>query len=89
MRELVKLAHQAGAALIVDEAGTGCGASGAGFWQFQGEADYVTFGRRTQVAGYYSKDKGVPQDVSVGGSRLGLMQLKTIADQVKTRKLIE
>ena len=56
LRELLKLAQEAEAALIVDEAGTGCGASGAGFWQSTGEADYVTFGRRTQVSGYFSKD---------------------------------
>ena len=47
MRELVGLARDAEAALIVDEAGTGCGASGAGFWQYSGDADYVTFGKRT------------------------------------------
>jgi 4-aminobutyrate aminotransferase-like enzyme len=56
VRELMKLAGESEAALIVDEQGTGCGASGAGFWQNNQAADYVTFGRRTQVAGYFSKD---------------------------------
>ena len=46
IRELAKLAKDVDAALIVDEAGTGCGASGLGFWQNSEEADYVTFGRR-------------------------------------------
>ena len=56
IRELMKLARENDAALIVDEQGTGCGASGAGFWQSNQSADYVTFGRRTQVSGYFSKD---------------------------------
>jgi L-lysine 6-transaminase len=88
MNELVSLAREAEAALIVDEAGTGCGASGEGFWQYNGAADYVTFGKRTQVAGYFSKDNG-SSSISLAGSRLGLLQLKTITEQIEGKKLIE
>jgi len=75
MKELVSLAKEAEAALIVDEAGTGVGASGEGFWQYDGPADYVTFGRRTQVAGYFSREKDEGKTYSLGGSRLALQQL--------------
>lgn len=74
MSELVGLAKEAGAALIVDEAGTGVGASGQGFWQYNGQADYVTFGRRTQVAGYFSAEKDGSSTYSMAGSRLALQQ---------------
>jgi hypothetical protein len=34
--------------LIIDERNTGCGASGKGFWAYNGkDADYLVFGRRT------------------------------------------
>ena len=54
MAELAGLARGAEAALIVDEQATGCGASGAGFWQYDGQADYVVFGKRMQVNGFFS-----------------------------------
>ena len=89
IRELMKLARENDAALIVDEQGTGCGASGAGFWQSNQSADYVTFGRRTQVSGYFSKDQGKPSDISLGGSRLGLLQLQAIVGEINSRQLIQ
>ena len=46
--DLGTLAHESGAALVVDETNTGCGATGAGFWAYSGSAaDYLTFGKRT------------------------------------------
>ena len=48
------------AALVVDETGSGCYASGNGqFWQYNGPADYVAFGKRTQAAGYFHKGDGI------------------------------
>lgn len=35
------------AALIVDERNTGSGATGKSFWAYDGNADYVVFGKRT------------------------------------------
>jgi len=46
MQELVRIARESGAALIVDEQATGCGSTGTGFWQYKGQADYVVFGKR-------------------------------------------
>jgi len=47
LSQLKAVAASNEAALIVDETNTGCGASGKGFWQSNGNADYVTFGKRT------------------------------------------
>jgi 4-aminobutyrate aminotransferase-like enzyme len=48
IKTLKAIAHDNESALVVDETSTGCFASGAGhFWQYQGEADYVSFGKRT------------------------------------------
>jgi 4-aminobutyrate aminotransferase/(S)-3-amino-2-methylpropionate transaminase len=66
--ELSKLSKEFGAALIVDETNTGCGASGKGFWQYTGPADYVTFGSRTQATGYFSAEGDV--HMHLGGSAL-------------------
>lgn len=46
MTELTRIAKDSEAALIVDEQATGCGSTGAGFWQYNGPADYVVFGKR-------------------------------------------
>jgi hypothetical protein len=46
--------------LVVDETSTGVYNSGSGeFWQYNGPADYVTFGNRTQATGYFSAQEGV------------------------------
>ena len=45
--KLSGIAEDFDAALVVDETGSGCGASGSGFWQYKGhKADYVVFGKR-------------------------------------------
>jgi len=46
MSELNRIARESEAALIVDEQSTCCGATGSGFWQYNGPADYVVFGKR-------------------------------------------
>ena len=47
INQIGKLAHESEAALIVDETNTCCGATGTGFWAYNGNlADYVTFGKR-------------------------------------------
>lgn len=48
------------AALVVDETFSGCHASGNGhFFQYNGKADYVSFGQRTQAAGFFSRQDGI------------------------------
>lgn len=56
---LKSIASEFEAALIVDETATGCGASGKGFWQYQGDADFVAFGKRMQATGYFTKEDGL------------------------------
>lgn len=53
--QIGSIAHDSGALLVVDETNTGCGATGRGFWAYDGSnADYVSFGKRTQATGFYS-----------------------------------
>lgn len=68
MSEVAGLAREAQAALIVDEQATGCGASGAGFWQYDGQADYVVFGKRMQVNGFFSAQNDGTRDVNLAGA---------------------
>ena len=73
INQLGSIARENNAALIVDETNTGCGASGKGFFQYQGKAaDYVTFGRRSIVTGYFSKEDIHAPNVHLGGSQLDL-----------------
>lgn len=54
--KLASIAEDFEAALVVDETGTGVGASGRGFWQYSGsKADYVAFGKRSQVSGFFTR----------------------------------
>lgn len=89
MNELARIARDSQAALIVDEQSTCCGATGAGFWQYQGPADYVVFGKRMQVSGYFSSQRDGSRDVNLAGSQLGINQFKVIKDHMDNRKLIE
>lgn len=47
LKELRSLTNDSESALIVDVSNTSCGVDGHSFWGFNGEADYVVFGRRT------------------------------------------
>jgi 4-aminobutyrate aminotransferase-like enzyme len=61
-----QIAHENEAMLLVDETNSGCGATGQGFWAYDGsEADYVSFGKRTQATGYYSANGS---GIELGGS---------------------
>ena len=86
--QLRTLAHEYEAALIVDETNTGCGASGQGFWQYSGPADFVVFGKRTQVSGFFSKE--CPEhNFHLGDSELKLRQFAVIHDVIQSQGLIE
>jgi len=41
--------------LIIDATESGCGATGKNFWGFNGQADYLVFGRRALLEGFYSR----------------------------------
>lgn len=74
INQIGKLAHESEAALIVDETNTCCGATGTGFWAYNGNlADYVTFGKRAQATGYFSNcEDGL---ISLGGSEFDVALL--------------
>jgi 4-aminobutyrate aminotransferase-like enzyme len=81
LSQLHRLGTESEAALIVDETSTGCGASGQGFWQYDGPSDYVAFGKRTQVSGFMAAGgELVPE--SVGGSPLALKQWQVVNNVV-------
>ena len=88
LAQLHRLGAENEAALIVDETSTGCGASGQGFWQYNGPADYVTFGKRTQVAGFMAADtEQVPE--SVGGSAMAIKQWGVVKSVLEKENLVD
>ena len=89
MTELARIARDSEAALIVDEQATCMGATGSGFWQYSGPADFVVFGKRMQVNGYFSAEADGTRDVNLAGSQLGLHQFSTIKEVIDSRSLIE
>ena len=56
INQLKTIAGETEAALIVDESGTGFGATGEGLWQYNNSSDYLVFGKRSIVSGYFSKE---------------------------------
>lgn len=90
MGELARIARDAEAALIVDEQSTCCGATGEGFWQYKkGEADYVVFGKRMQVSGYFSAERDGSRDVNLAGAQKGLRQFSVIKSHLTDRNIVE
>lgn len=71
------------AALVIDETNTCLYASGEGFWQIDSglvKPDYVSFGKRMQVAGYYAKGE---VDFVNGGSENDLHLLNAIVSGIQ------
>ena len=86
--QIGKIAHEFEAALIVDETNTGCGATGNGFWAYGGSAaDYVTFGKRTQVTGYFKQGNGA--QISLGGPEFDVQLFAVIKKEIDGLGLIE
>lgn len=85
----MRISKESQAALIIDEQSTCCGASGSGFWQYNGPADYVVFGKRMQVNGFFSAQRNGDRDVNLAGAQMGLNQFKVIKEQLTNRNLIE
>ena len=73
LKELSSISAESEAALIVDATETGCGATGKNFWGFTGSADYLVFGKRTQVEGFYSRPSSKHAAISFGGDHLRLL----------------
>lgn len=89
LKELRSVTRDSEAALIVDATETGCGATGKGFWGFKGEADYLVFGKRTQVEGFYSSPESKQSTISFGGEMLRLLQFQVINEVITKDRLID
>ncbi len=89
LSELRSLTRDSEAALIVDATETGCGATGKNFWGFEGDADYLVFGKRTQVEGFYSTPDSKQASISFGGDQLRLLQFQVIDDVIRNDHLIQ
>lgn len=97
-RELRKLAGDRGVKFIVDEVQTGCGASGRFWaheaWDLDDPPDAVTFSKKMQIAGYYTKVDLVPaQPYRVFNTWMGdpskLLMLEAVLECVEKDGLVE
>lgn len=89
LRELRSVTQDSETALIVDATETGCGATGKSFWGFNGSADYLVFGKRTQVEGFYSRPQSKSAAVALGGDHLRLLQFQVINEVMTKDRLID
>lgn len=91
LKELRSVTKDNEAALIVDATETGAGATGKSFWGFPAVADpdYLVFGKRTQVEGFFSSAESKSASVSIGGDHLRLLQFATIQENMVKERLIE
>ena len=89
LKELRSVTKDNEAALIIDATETGCGATGKGFWGFDGAADYLVFGKRTQVEGYFSRPSDKASNLSLGGDHLRLLQFKVINEAIVKDRLLD
>jgi len=97
-RQLRQLALDEGVVFIVDEVQTGFVSSGEWWahqaWGLTTPPDIVTFGKKTQIAGYYYTDElqmTLPYRIfnTWMGDPAKLLQLKTIIDVVKRDALLD
>lgn len=91
LKELRSVTKDNEAALIVDATETGAGATGKSFWGFPAVADpdYLVFGKRTQVEGFFSSADSKSATVSIGGDHLRLLQFATIQENMVKERLLE
>jgi len=85
INELKSIAAETDAAVIVDESGTGFGATGKGLWQYEGDSDYLVFGKRSIVSGYFSKE----QLLGFGGDEHDVHLSALVYKGIKNENLIE
>lgn len=97
--QLRNIAHEHDVAFIVDETSTGCGASGTFWaheqWKLDREPDIVTFGKRTQSSGFYTREDFVPKDCPwelfklTAGDGVKLLQMRNIIEVIKKDHLLD
>lgn len=88
--ELGKLAREAGAAMVIDATSTNAGASGKNFWGVNADtADYLVFGRRSYVEGFYCRPQAKYAAITFGGDYLRMLQFKVLKETIEKERLIE
>lgn len=78
-----------GSALIIDATDSACGATGKNFWGYNGHADYVVFGKRAFVEGYFSRTDSKMHSITFGGDPLRALQFRVLKDVIDSQKLID
>ncbi|EME27928.1 4-aminobutyrate aminotransferase, mitochondrial [Galdieria sulphuraria] len=85
-------------AFIVDEVQTGCGSTGTFWaheqWQLENPPDIVTFGKKMQVSGFYTKmEFRPPQPSRISNTWMGdplrLLLCEKIIKEIESRQLLE
>eukprot|EP00871_Galdieria_phlegrea_P002825 jgi/Galph1/3543/GphlegSOOS_G2215.1 len=97
-QQLRKITEDKGIAFIVDEVQTGCGATGKFWahmhWQLETPPDIVTFAKKMQVSGFYTRKDFRPAQAyriynTWMGDPLRLLQLHTITQVIEKDKLLQ
>lgn len=88
LSEVRGLTAENDSALIIDATETGCGATGKSFWGFNGQSDYLVFGKRTQVEGFFSTPESKHATIAFGGDQLRLLQFETISEIIDREGLV-
>jgi len=76
--------------LIIDASETNCGASGQSFWGVNTDAaEYLVFGKRSFIEGFYSRPQAKLAAITFGGDYLRLLQFKVLYEIIQKENLID
>lgn len=78
MSQLYSITRDSETDLIVDDRNACGGASGKGFWSYNGPCDYLIFGKRSQIEGYFSKSGLEEHATTIGADPLQLLKFRAI-----------
>ena len=87
MNDLSQVCKEAGTAFIVDETHSGL-STGKGYFYYKGDADYVVFGKKTQVSGYFSRPESKQFSYGSGGETHKLMAFSIIDEVIQRDDLL-
>lgn len=76
--DLSSLAKDNQSALIVDATESGFTSNKHGVWGYEGKSDYLVFGKRTQIEGFFCKPTSAAAAITLGGDLLRLLQFQII-----------
>jgi len=76
--------------MVIDATSTNAGASGKSFWGVNADtADYLVFGRRSYVEGFYCRPQAKYAAITFGGDYLRMLQFKVLKETIEKERLIE